>query len=315
MWKIQPDGLNETQVSNVGRREYLSGPMSWSPNGQTLALASHRDGQFNKLILIDVASGTRTIVPNTRSLSAPSWSPDGHKLAAKGVQLVTLNRDGTGITKLPTRKAAPWPAWQPASVTLRPSRVQVTAGQTVTFNMHLAWLGHDQNLYLQRKYPGRGWTNVGQDEANGQGEASIAKRVIYNAWYRVLWKGNIDHERAWSTPVFVTAHLKLTSQVKGEYRHRGRWNLFHVGKDVIFDVRLMPRKKDGRIKFIAQYKDGRFWQHAWVANYRTYDQGRRAGLRWFRLPRGFEGRIRAEWKGDRANAPARTPWSYVRVTA
>jgi len=71
-----------------------TGEATWSPDGQTIAFAADREGNFD-LYVVSVASGElRTLVPGPANDREPAWSPDGQWIA------FTSDRSGPGATEI-----------------------------------------------------------------------------------------------------------------------------------------------------------------------------------------------------------------------
>lgn len=79
VWRIDSDG--EATTALTGPAEEALSP-AWSPDGRKLAFTLFSGGR-GSIILVDVASGARTVVPSTGSYLniTPSFSPDGRILA------------------------------------------------------------------------------------------------------------------------------------------------------------------------------------------------------------------------------------------
>ena len=73
----------------------ITGPVSWSPDGQRIAFARTRRGQYgslvNDLYLVDALGGGMRRLTTDRRAVSPSWSPDGGRLAFVGVEGETAN--------------------------------------------------------------------------------------------------------------------------------------------------------------------------------------------------------------------------------
>ncbi len=80
---------------------------AWSPDGKQIVFTSMEDG-YNRLSIVEVATGQRHIVSKDCFGYAPSWSPDGttiafisdHEGPAAGQQVYLIKVDGTGLRRL-----------------------------------------------------------------------------------------------------------------------------------------------------------------------------------------------------------------------
>jgi len=80
IWIIDPDGANARQLTRTGTSH--SSP-AWSPDGQTLAFVSQRDGaKPNAICLLPMDGGeARELVRHRAMPGSLAWSPDGSTLA------------------------------------------------------------------------------------------------------------------------------------------------------------------------------------------------------------------------------------------
>ena len=73
----------------------ITGPVSWSPDGDRIAFARTRRGAYgslvNDLYVVDALGGNLRRLTTDRRAVSPSWSPDGRRLAFVGVDGETAN--------------------------------------------------------------------------------------------------------------------------------------------------------------------------------------------------------------------------------
>ena len=73
----------------------ITGPVSWSPDGQRIAFARTRRGRYgslvNDLYVVDEMGGNMRRLTTDRRAVSPSWAPDGQRLAFVGVEGETAN--------------------------------------------------------------------------------------------------------------------------------------------------------------------------------------------------------------------------------
>jgi len=91
----------------------------WSPNGKQIVFDSNRDGGVFEIYVMnaDGSSPMRLTTPPTLG-RYPSWSPDGKQIVFRqGIDIYTINADGTGTPTQLTSEVAPsfaqMPAWSP----------------------------------------------------------------------------------------------------------------------------------------------------------------------------------------------------------
>jgi Tol biopolymer transport system component len=75
IWVINADGSNPNKLTDHGMDP------SWSPNGQQIVFASHRDGVFQIYAMNADGSGVKRLTKHNAEDSNPVWAPDGSSIA------------------------------------------------------------------------------------------------------------------------------------------------------------------------------------------------------------------------------------------
>jgi Tol biopolymer transport system component len=107
---MNPDGTDQT---------FLTEGMepAWSPDGQKIAFASDRDGNWEIYVMNADGSGITRLTYESADDLQPAWSPDGQKLVFlrfASYQLWTMNADGTDLQPLgETGYFESQPRWSP----------------------------------------------------------------------------------------------------------------------------------------------------------------------------------------------------------
>jgi TolB protein len=106
-------------VTNLTNDAATDGWARWSPNGKQIVFESKRDGGVFEIFVMkaDGSNPTRLTDPPTLS-RYPSWSPDGKQIVfRRGIDIYTINADGSGAPTQLTSETAPsfaqMPAWSP----------------------------------------------------------------------------------------------------------------------------------------------------------------------------------------------------------
>lgn len=100
LYVVNADGSNLRQVADgVGAWTNITVP-AWSPAGTQLAYINAGEAE-SEIYIVDLASGnTHSITPGLRA-GAPTWSPDGERVAFQGLDAFYQVRvDGSELTEL-----------------------------------------------------------------------------------------------------------------------------------------------------------------------------------------------------------------------
>jgi Tol biopolymer transport system component len=107
---MEEDGSGQTMIAETTRASDLT----WSPDGRRLAFQD-----VGGIYVVDVdGSGERKLPTGSDADQWPSWSPDGTKLAVRGLDgheggIYVVNVDGTGRRRLTDGPMDGHPAWSP----------------------------------------------------------------------------------------------------------------------------------------------------------------------------------------------------------
>ncbi len=118
VWVSRADGLQQRRLTNVpGYRSVDDADPVWSPAGTEIAfvrtrLSSNYTPVDTAIMVVPATGGVSHRVAGGR---APSWSPDGGRLAfvGRGRAISVVNRDGTGLRANGAATARPQSWWVP----------------------------------------------------------------------------------------------------------------------------------------------------------------------------------------------------------
>ena len=92
---------------------FFDGTPAWSPDGQTIAFSSARDGYAGEIYLMNADGSGPTRLTHLQSAAEPSWAPDGTRIAFQSSgDIWIMNADGSGPVRV-TYAGGSYPAWSP----------------------------------------------------------------------------------------------------------------------------------------------------------------------------------------------------------
>jgi len=116
---MNADGTDSKRIVAPAKRPAQDEHPSWSPDGQTIAFTTTRDGN-QEIYLCDSDGGNlRRITSHPGIDSHPTWSPDGTQIAFctsrfGNMEIALMNADGSGIRRLTDNPAMDYqPKWSP----------------------------------------------------------------------------------------------------------------------------------------------------------------------------------------------------------
>ena len=115
---VNPDGSGFVHLTPQTGED--RGP-AWSPDGQKIAFASDRDGNWEIYVMNADGTGQQRLTSHPFTDAAPEWSPDGAKIVfssnrVESWELWVMNADGSGQTRLTDTADWAWAtngAWSP----------------------------------------------------------------------------------------------------------------------------------------------------------------------------------------------------------
>jgi Tol biopolymer transport system component len=113
IYTINVDGSNERRLTDSPGLDAFP---AWSPDGEHIAFASDRDGNWELYVTNSAGTEMRRLTNTAEDESSPAWSPVGEKMAyvtdvIDGNETIrVMNADGSGRRRLADGN---WPSWSP----------------------------------------------------------------------------------------------------------------------------------------------------------------------------------------------------------
>lgn len=111
--------MDQSGLRNLTNNMAMDEWARWSPNGKQIVFGSNRDSNVFEIFVMN-ADGTDTTQLTFPPVLAryPSWSPDGKQIVfRRGIDIYTMNADGSGVPVQLTTEVAPrfaqMPVWSP----------------------------------------------------------------------------------------------------------------------------------------------------------------------------------------------------------
>jgi TolB protein len=161
LYVVARDGTHRRRITATGANEIEP---DVAPDGRTAVAVSERQGSYG-LVLVDLGSGVVTPLTTGSADRAPSWSPDGQRIAfARSGDIELIRPDGTGLEPLTTGAADDeMPAWSPEGsriAFIRDGSLALMGASGAGLRV-VADTGYDEDKgYRAAEYPS--WTLDGQ---------------------------------------------------------------------------------------------------------------------------------------------------------
>ena len=75
---MNADGSEQTRLTEISEPEWITDP-HWSPEGQRIAFASIREGNWDIYVVNADGSGERRLTTDSADYESPQWSPTGDR--------------------------------------------------------------------------------------------------------------------------------------------------------------------------------------------------------------------------------------------
>jgi hypothetical protein len=248
-------------------------------------------------------------------------------IAVAGVTAVTCVASLGGSAA--ARDSAPRTTWAASAASyarmqqsgvLAPTKVRLRLNRTTVRYRHAVVAGIRLDASATNRHvtvfvaPPSGWAHVVKRITVARHHtAHVRVRAAETSWISAVFYGDDRHAESSASRV-VHVRAKLTGRLRGNYRQRGRYRLFHHRSRAVFATHVKPAKAGQQVCFPLQYRTHRGWvatkRQCTTLNSDSYGSVYVAG----RPPVGTEVRIRARYAGDHANRTGHSRWFYFEYT-
>jgi dipeptidyl aminopeptidase/acylaminoacyl peptidase len=316
VWKIRPDGTNLTQITSLPGDQ---GAASWSPDGTKIAFVDFTTENWDIYVVGAEGGAATNLTQSSGKDFSPKWSPDGTRILFGSTRgdggLFTMAADGSDVAAVPNGDRISAGAWQPAQITVSPSRTVVQAGASVDVNVRVASPGTENPVVtVQRRTASTPWTDWQAAEVDVSGVASLTATVKENTWFRAVWSGDSTHLGGTSIPTQVGARVTVTGHLFRFYRVQSGWHLYHVGRRIWYTGQIEPSHAGQKMCFEGEHLRGGAWRRVFSDCYKISKDGTTT-IVVYNVPLGERARLRAVFRNDADHMGDEAPWSRLRVTA
>lgn len=195
-----------------------------------------------------------------------------------------------------------------STLSIKTSRHAYGYGAKVRVTAHLGHTYKSRTVSIYVKPHGQKFILARRGKVDRHGNLTASGRVDRNTTFRAVFDGDERYAPA-RTDTMRKVHAQVKTAISGNYGKRGKYSLFHAEGKAYLAAGIAPGKSGEQVHFPLQEYSGGHW-HTVVNNaYPLNDKS--VVMIYFTGRTGYRYRVRAVYKGDRANLGVQGRWRYA----
>jgi YVTN family beta-propeller protein len=195
-----------------------------------------------------------------------------------------------------------------STLSIKTSRHTYGYGAKVRVTAHLGHTYRSRTVSIYVKPHGQKLILARRGKVDRHGNLTASGRVDRNTTFRAVFDGDERYAPA-RTDAVRKVHAHVKTAISGNYGKSGQYALFHAGDKAYLGASIAPGKSGEQVHFPLQEYSSGHW-HTVVNNAFPLNDNS-VVLIYFTGRTGYRYRVRAVYKGDRANLGVQSRWRYA----